>query len=329
MPRNGSGTMSTPNSFTAGTSISSTSMNANFSDHATEITNSLPRDGQAGMTGQFKASSGTAAAPGMAWSSDTDTGFRRSAANTTMAVANGTDVAAISDVGITMQSGMDITDKNGTTVVGIPTGFSAPYFGSSAPTGWVLASGLTIGNASSSATGRANADTEDLFTLLWNSFANAQLAVSGGRGASAAADYAANKTIALPDLRGRSVFGLDTMGGSAASRVTSAGSGVDGATIGATGGAETHTLTSAQIAAHTHPGSVSITSSSNASTVENGGSGTVDVTSGSGNTLAKRSNVSPHTITSTGTVTVSANTGGGGAHNNMPPAFMANWIIKL
>ena len=63
MPRNGSGTMTIPNSFTSGTTISSSGMNANFADVGSEITGSLPRDGQAAMTGQLKASTGTAALP--------------------------------------------------------------------------------------------------------------------------------------------------------------------------------------------------------------------------------------------------------------------------
>lgn len=67
---------------------------------------------------------------------------------------------------------------------------------------WLLLDGKTIGDASSSATGRANADTETLFTLLWTNCANAECPVSGGRGASAAADFAAHKTLTLPDARG-------------------------------------------------------------------------------------------------------------------------------
>lgn len=46
----------------------------------------------------------------------------------------------------------------------------------------------------------------------------------------------------LPDLRGRVVIGQDDMGGVSANRITTAGAGFDGDTLGATGGAETHTL---------------------------------------------------------------------------------------
>lgn len=102
--------------------------------------------------------------------------------------------------------------------------------------GWVLAAG-TIGNAASGATTRANADTQALFTVLW-AWADAQAPVlPGGRGASASADFAANKTIALPDLRGRVIAGLDNMGGSNAGRLDAS---FTATALGATGGSETH-----------------------------------------------------------------------------------------
>jgi len=55
----------------------------------------------------------------------------------------------------------------------------------------------------------------------------------------------------VPDMRGRTIVGKDNMGGSAANRMTSGGSGIVGTTLGAVGGTETHTLTGAQIA-HNH-----------------------------------------------------------------------------
>jgi hypothetical protein len=84
-------------------------------------------------------------------------------------------------------------------------------------TGWVRANGRTVGNAASSGSERASADTEDLFTYLWTNFTNADCPVSTGRGISAAADFAANKNIGTVDMRGRAPFGLDTMGNTAAS----------------------------------------------------------------------------------------------------------------
>lgn len=83
-------------------------------------------------------------------------------------------------------------------------------------TGFVRMNGRTIGSASSGATERANADTADLYAFLWNGLADAVATVSGGRGASAAADFAANKTIVVPSMQGRFAGGLDDMGASAA-----------------------------------------------------------------------------------------------------------------
>ena len=83
--RNGSGTMSVPYGFTSGTTISSSQMNSNFSTIVSEITNSLPRDGQAaptanlpmggfkltglgnGSAGSDSATLGQVAASGVVW----------------------------------------------------------------------------------------------------------------------------------------------------------------------------------------------------------------------------------------------------------------------
>jgi hypothetical protein len=85
--------------------------------------------------------------------------------------------------------------------------------------GWVVANALTIGNASSGATGRANADTFALFKWHWTYFSNTQCPVSGGRGANPTADFNANKTIQLIDLRGTGQVGMDTMAGGATTRL--------------------------------------------------------------------------------------------------------------
>lgn len=85
-----------------------------------------------------------------------------------------------------------------------------------AKTGWVRMNGRTIGSALSSATERANDDTQALYEYLYGAFPDAIAPVSGGRGASAAADFAANKPITVPSMQGRAPVGLDDMGGAAA-----------------------------------------------------------------------------------------------------------------
>jgi hypothetical protein len=159
-----------------------------------------------------------------------------------------------------------------------------------ADTGWVLMDDKTIGNAASGATGRANADTVDLYTLLWNNTADADCAVSSGRGASAAADYAANKTIALPKTLGRALA------------CYGAGSGLTSRALAKIVGTETHILTEAEIPAHTHS---TIAESANQDDIAGGASG---VYNGAG---------------------VTGSTGGGSAHNNMQPSVFLNVMIKL
>ncbi|MDP1886636.1 hypothetical protein [Polaromonas sp.] len=186
-------------------------------------------------------------------------------------------------------------------VIAIPPGIVWSYDGATLPDGFIWAAGKTIGNAASAATERANADTAALFALYWNSMADAEAPVSGGRGASAAADFAANKTITVPDRRGRSDAGKDDMGGTAANRLTAAGSGITGTTLGTSGGGETHTLTTAEMPSHVHAGGV------NSLYTVNGGA-SINVFQGVANT---------------------SSAGGGGAHNNVPPTYVTNKIIKL
>ncbi|OSJ22129.1 hypothetical protein BSZ19_46930 [Bradyrhizobium japonicum] len=134
------------------------------------------------------------------------------------------------------------------------TGDMKVAYGTSVLTGWVRANGRTIGSATSGATERANADTQSLFQYLWG--ADANLAVSAGRGASAAADWAANKTIALPDLRGRVIAGLDDMGNSSASRLNAV---MASTLLGAAAGVQTFTLTTPNLPPYTPSGSVAVT----------------------------------------------------------------------
>lgn len=137
-----------------------------------------------------------------------------------------------------------------------------PGTASSNVIGWVRANGNTIGNSSSSATELASTSlAANLFSWLWTNFSNSQCPVSSGRGVSAAADFAANKTIKLLDLRGfAGVFGLDTMGGTAGAAGNFANvtflTGNQN-TAGSIFGANTSTLTSTnQMPPYTPAGSV-------------------------------------------------------------------------
>lgn len=199
------------------------------------------------------------------------------------------------------------------------TGVIKDYIGTTAPSGYVLASGRTLGDASSAATERANADTVDLYTLLYGAFANSEAAVSTGRGASAAADYAAHKTIVLPDLRGRTVFGKDNMGGSTAGRLTAALNFL-GTTQGLAGGNQSRSMLQNEIANHHH----TVTDPGHTHTLVNIGS-TAGVAAGGGSVTALSGGSTASSVTG---LTVNV-TGSAAAYPMINPGMVLTKIIKL
>lgn len=186
--------------------------------------------------------------------------------------------------------------------------------------GWVRANGRTIGSASSGATERANADCQALFEYLWG--ADSSLPVSGGRGVSAAADWSANKTITLPDFRGRVLAGLDDMGTTSADRLSDI---LSSTTLGSSGGAKTQTLTVAQIPSHRHlntltdPGHQhSFSLAVGAATWQPGGNTALTSLTGALTGSA-----------TTGITITNAFAGGGEAHPNVQPTSVVTLYIKL
>lgn len=137
----------------------------------------------------------------------------------------------------------------------LQTGDLKARYGTGTHSGWVRANGRTIGSASSSASERANSDCQDLFEYLWG--ADSNLSVSTGRGASANADWVANKNIALPDWRGRALAALDDMGNSAAGRLTATYFGTAATVLGAAGGAQSKVLVTANLPPYTPAGTIS------------------------------------------------------------------------
>lgn len=94
-----------------------------------------------------------------------------------------------------------------------PTGKLSMFARTTAPTGWLILRGNTIGDASSGANERAHADTQALFVHLWDTFPDRPLFESNGaaasRGASALADFNAHKRLQLWDDRGEFWRGAD------------------------------------------------------------------------------------------------------------------------
>lgn len=108
-------------------------------------------------------------------------------------------------------------------------------------------------------------------------------------------------TFAIPDLRGKVPVGLDNMGGTDAGILSVAN------TLGATGGAQTHTLVAGELASHTHPGASGLSFMYLGATYYSMFGG-------------------PHLG-----FTYASSTGsnsGGSAHNNMQPYILMNYIIK-
>lgn len=179
-----------------------------------------------------------------------------------------------------------VSDADGSfsysTIFPFVAGMVIPFAGSSAPTGFLLCGGQAVSRTTYS----------DLFAVVGTTY-------GVGDGSS---------TFNLPDLQGRVVAGKDDMSGSSANRLTDQTGGLNGDTLGDTGGTESHTLTTAQLPAHSHGTVVTaVTPSFKTNTGDGGASVVQSISVSSGAT----------------------NTGSGSAHNNVQPTIILNYIIKI
>lgn len=196
-------------------------------------------------------------------------------------------------------SGSSARSKINTAFAAIDAGWSTGDIKHSmlttAPTGWVRIHGGTIGKAGSGATERANADTQPLYELLWAIDNDIDFPVSGGRGASAASDFAAGKQLTLPDFRGHVLVAV-------------AGSPFDGL-VGSQLGESNHALTTQElpvVADHAH---------------NYDGSGTLGIYSGTDGTAI---------ASGSGTTASTGGFGGNEPHNNVQPTrLVGSTLIKL
>lgn len=192
--------------------------------------------------------------------------------------------------------------------------------------GYVRLNGRTIGNISSGASERANADTLSLFTQLWG-YAN--ISVVGGKGGSAAADWAANKQLTLPDAAGRLLGALDDLGNGPQGRITSAT--VSGPTvIGAAGGAQQQTLGTPNLPPYTPAGN----NAASALTINGQGSGVLILNGVSPTLIANVSatNVAVATLSGTAAAQTFTGTPQGGTSTpvtTMPPVMLFTVYVKL
>jgi len=230
LARNSSGTYTLPiASFVANTTIRSADMNSNLCDIATALTQSLATTGVSAMTGPVQLSTGSASAPSLTLASDATTGWYNSAAGAWTFVSTGTALITIGPTAIDI-SNLTVANLTVTGSFSVASarlvGEVVDYGGTSAPALWLLAFGQAISRTTYAA----------LFAVIGTAF-------GVGDGVT---------TFNVPDYRGRVGIGKDNMGGVAANRITAALSGITGTTLGATGGAESATLVTANLAAHSH-----------------------------------------------------------------------------
>lgn len=179
-----------------------------------------------------------------------------------------------------------IEDDVAAIPVTTPVGGVMFYAGTSAPSLWLFSYGQAVSRTTYSA----------LFTALSTTYG-----VGDG-----------STTFNLPDCRGRVIAGKDDMGGSSANRLTDAVSqGINGDTLGDTGGEETHTQTEAEMAVHDHDTGIFTNTQSN-SAYKDGASATV------------QSFGSATTTTGAGST---GNAGSGTAFNVIQPTMILNCII--
>jgi microcystin-dependent protein len=182
---------------------------------------------------------------------------------------------------------------------------------------WIMCNDGTIGNAASGATTRANADTEDLFVLLWNNISDTYATVSGGRGVSGAADFAADKTISLTKMLGRALA------------LAGSGAGLTSRNLGETLGVEAVSLSAAQNGQHTHiQDAHTHTQNAHSHTFALAqGAGTAHALEGGGN--ANGDSTTSVVAVNQNATAVNQNSGAGDPHENMPPESFLNAMIKL
>lgn len=122
---------------------------------------------------------------------------------------------------------------NPTTIATVAPILIQMGFQSIPPTGYLSLNGDTIAKTSGGTFNGTQYTT--LFAYLWNNCTDTVAPVSAGRGVSAAADFAANKNITLPDRRDYSPFGVSIAGSiTAAGAIAGATTVVSTGTIGTT-----------------------------------------------------------------------------------------------
>lgn len=170
----------------------------------------------------------------------------------------------------------------------VPVGAITMYAGSTAPSGYLICNGASVNRA----------DYPALFTAIGTTYGSAS-----------------GTTFNIPDLRGRTPVGAGT------------GAGLTNRVLGSTGGAETVTLTIAQMPAHNHTGTITGGAHNHTINSRSGyGSGTNPYAIGQFWPSSAYADYTTNT-TASHTHTIPSE-GGGGGHANMQPWLAVNFIIR-
>jgi microcystin-dependent protein len=173
--------------------------------------------------------------------------------------------------------------------ISIPVGVVVDYWGATPPEGYLFAAGQAVSRATYAA----------LFAIIGT--------------ASGVGD--GSTTFNLPDYRGRVGAGRENMATPSTTRLNTLSSG----TLGAVGGAQTHTLTAAQMPAHTH--GVTDPGHTHSYLRNTGDSGFVGVDP------VPTIQSAGQTGSATTGITI-ASAGSGEAHNIVQPTIICNKIIR-
>ena len=209
------------------------------------------------------------------------------------------------------------TGPTGVTSPGMPTGSITQFAGSTAPSGWLTCDGTAVSRTTFA----------DLFAAIGTTY---------NIGGEAGTDFR------LPNMKGRVPVGFDS-------------GQTEFDSLGEAGGAKTHTLTTAEMPSHTHTQNShnhtqdahghSINDPSHSHGMQAMGSNPSDNAGTNGYVLTGASadtqggfrsilgnftgvTVNGNTATNQATTATNQNTGGGGAHNNLQPYIVLNYIIK-
>lgn len=225
MPSDANGVYTLPDGYLAvtGETILASQHNPPLEDLASSMTQRLMASGAKPLTGPLKLADGVVSAPGVAFSSAPSTGMYKTADGLGFSVG-GVQVAELVSGGL----------KTGA----LPIGAIYDWTGSTAPSLGVFPVGQTLSRSS----------YPELWTFAQTEIAAGNTLYNNGNGST---------TFGVPDMRGRVRAIKDNMGGSAASRLTSATMNPDGNTLGAINLlTETRTLVTANLPAYTPSGTV-------------------------------------------------------------------------